>query len=201
MSGILALGESRDWLGSSDATSPTPANANRRSGTVCAAAVNARNDQPAGAGANLELEELFSYRLVALAEIQMLGEVPEGARANFINGPDVEVYGARLRGRMLPWGGDWLTVRRDGVALLDVRNVIETTDGARILYRYHGVADLGPDGYERFVAGDPPAATLRGAPLMSTGHPDFLWLNRLQCVVAGELLPGEPSVLSVFALL
>ena len=145
------------------------------------------------------LEALFSYRLAALADVQILGELPEGARANFINGGDVQVRGARVNGHMLPWGGDWLTVRRDGVALLDVRNVIETVEGARILYRYRGVADLGEDGFARFVAGDPPPAPLRGAPLMSTGHPDFLWLNRLQCVVAGAILPGEPSELTVYA--
>lgn len=151
--------------------------------------------------ATLEVEALFSYRLATLADVQVIGEVPEGARANFVNGDDVEVRGERVRGRMLPWGGDWLTVRRDGVALLDVRNVIETVEGARILYTYTGIADLGPDGFARFLAGDAPAAQLRGAPRMSTGHPDFLWLNRRQCVVLGEIRPGEPSELSVLALL
>ncbi|HEY1774857.1 MAG TPA: DUF3237 domain-containing protein [Solirubrobacteraceae bacterium] len=147
-----------------------------------------------------ELGFLFSYLLTGLADVQMLGELPEGARANFINDDGVEVRGPRINGRMLPWGGDWLTVRRDGIALLDVRNVIETVEGARILYRYHGVADMGADGFERFVSGEPPAAQLRGAPLMSTAHPDFLWVNRIQAIVAGEIVPAAPSELAVFAI-
>ncbi|HUB76754.1 MAG TPA: DUF3237 domain-containing protein [Solirubrobacteraceae bacterium] len=146
------------------------------------------------------LEPLFGYLLGELAEVQLLGELPEGARANFVNGGGVEVRGARVNGRMLSYGGDWLTVRRDGIAVLDVRNVIETVEGARILYRYEGIADLGPDGFERFLAGESPVAPLRGAPRMSTGHPDFLWLNRLQCVVAGEINPAAPSAMEVFAL-
>lgn len=149
---------------------------------------------------DLRLEPLFSYRLGELAEIQVIGAVPEGARANFINGADVEVRGERVRGRMLASGGDWMTVRRDGVALLDVRNVIETVEGARILYRYSGIADMGEDGYERFLSGDAPPATLRGAPRMATAHPDFTWLNRLQCVVAGQIGPGTPGELAVYAL-
>jgi Protein of unknown function (DUF3237) len=161
--------------------------------------VPTRDPQPAAA-ATPELDFLFSYRLAALADVQLLGELPEGARANFINGADVEVRGPRINGRMLPWGGDWLTVRRDGIALLDVRNVIETVEGARILYRYRGLADLGADGFERFVSGEPPAAVLRGAPVMSTAHPDFAWVNRIQAIVAGEIVPDAPSELAVFAI-
>jgi hypothetical protein len=155
-------------------------------------------EQAGGDGAP-RLEPLFSYVLGELAEIQVIGDVPEGARANFING-DVEVRGERVRGRMLGHGGDWMTVRRDGVALLDVRNVIETVEGARILYRYTGIADMGEDGYERFLSGEPVPAPLRGAPRMSTAHPDFAWINRLQCVVAGEIRPPAPSELIVYAL-
>jgi Protein of unknown function (DUF3237) len=150
--------------------------------------------------AAVELEPLFSYLLGELAEVQVLGAVPEGARANFINGDAVEVRGARISGRMLSHGGDWLTVRRDGVALLDVRNVIETDGGARILYRYSGVADMGADGYERFLAGEAPPAKLYGAPRMVTAHPELAWLNRLQCIVVGEIRPDAPSELSVYAL-
>jgi hypothetical protein len=158
------------------------------------------SSEPATDTVDLRLEPLFSYFLGELAEIQLIGAVPEGARANFINGADVEVRGERVRGRMLAGGGDWMTVRHDGVALLDVRNVIETVEGARILYRYSGVADMGEDGYERFLSGEAPPAKLRGAPRMATAHPDFVWLNRLQCVVAGEIRPAAPSEMAVYAL-
>jgi hypothetical protein len=53
---------------------------------------------------------------------------------------------------------------------------------------YGGVADLGQDGYERFLAGSPPArVSLRIAPRYYTGHSAYLWLNRLQCVGVGDV--------------
>ena len=65
---------------------------------------------------------------------------------------------------------------------------MEMEDGALIYTTYGGVADLGPDGYERFLAGNPPAKVpLRIAPRYYTGHADYLWLNRLQCIGIGEV--------------
>jgi hypothetical protein len=46
--------------------------------------------------------------------------------------------------------------------------------------------DLGPDGYQRLLTGNPPArAPIETAPRFLTSHPDYLWLNRLQCVYFG----------------
>ena len=86
-------------------------------------------------------------------------------------------------------GGDWLVVRTDGVAILDVRATIETRDeGALIHVSYTGVGELGEDGYERFLRGDLPASVpLRVGPRFLTAHPDYRWLNRLQCLGIGEV--------------
>jgi hypothetical protein len=48
-----------------------------------------------------------------------------------------------------------VAVRRDGVAILDVRTTIETNDGALIYVAYSGTSDRGEDGYQlaRRVAG------------------------------------------------
>ena len=62
----------------------------------------------------------------------MIGETPVGLRMNtYIAGG--EVWGPRVRGRVLPVGADWLTIRPDGIGMLDVRGTIETHDGA-LLY-------------------------------------------------------------------
>ena len=51
---------------------------------------------------------------------EVIGETPEGIRVNFyVTGG--EITGTRLNGKVLPVGGDWLTLRRDGVGILDVR--------------------------------------------------------------------------------
>jgi len=72
------------------------------------------------------------------------------------------------------------------VGVLDVRATIETSDGALVYVEYMGVMDLGPDGYDRMLTGNPPArAAIQVAPRFLTSHPDYLWLNRLQCLNVG----------------
>jgi hypothetical protein len=73
------------------------------------------------------------------------------------------------------------------VGVLDVRATLELEDGALIYTTYGGVAEFGADGYAKFLDGNPPASVqLRIAPRYYTGHRDYLWLNRLQCVGVGE---------------
>jgi hypothetical protein len=131
------------------------------------------------------LDHIASYT-GTLAPPEIIGELPEGLRVNFYS-TGGEITGPRLRGVVRAVGGDWMTIRRDGVAHLNVRTTFETRDGALILVTYEGVIDLGEDGYEAFLRGDlPPLARLRAAPRLLTSHPDYLWLNRLFCVGVGE---------------
>jgi hypothetical protein len=97
------------------------------------------------------------------------------------------VWGPKMRGRLRPVGGDWLSLRPDGIGTLDVRATMELADGALIYTTYTGVADLGPDGYQRFLEGNPPAQVpLQITPRYYTGHSDYVWLNRLQCIGVGK---------------
>src|SRR5205823_5520217 len=82
-----------------------------------------------------------------------------------------------------PVGGDWLTIRKDGVAILDVRATIETHDEALISLSYWGILDMGDNGYEAFLQGRPPASgtAIRMSARLSASHPGYLWLNRLHC--------------------
>lgn len=99
-----------------------------------------------------------------------------------------EMNGPRLRGKLLPGGGDWLLLRTDGIGLVDVRLTLQTHDEVLIYMTYTGVIDLGADGYNRFLAGEMPATfAVRTAPRFQTGHPDYVWLNRLQCLGVGEV--------------
>lgn len=138
-------------------------------------------------------EYLFSYTGLLDAP-QWIGPVPEGLRIVFpMSGG--EVSGPRLRGRILPGGGDWLTGRRDGVGILDVRGTIETHDGALVYMFYSGVGDLGEDGYEKALRGElPPLLKLRTAPRFLTADARYAWLNRLQCVGIGEAVTADMKV-------
>ena len=133
------------------------------------------------------MEHLCSVTVTLDNPPEIIGPTPEGLRLNvYISGG--EVTGPRLQGKVLPVGADWLTVRSDGVGVLDIRATIETSDGALIYLAYKGMADAGEDGYQRFIEGNPPArVSLRGAPTFLTSHPNYLWLNRLQCINIGEV--------------
>ena len=130
------------------------------------------------------LEHIFSYTVTL--ELEVIGPVPEGIRVNLYV-TDGEVKGPKVHGKVRPVGGDWLTIRTDGVGILDVRATIETREGALVYAAYTGVGDIGEDGYERFLReGPPPRVSLRIVPRFLTAHPDLLWLNRLQCLGIGE---------------
>ena len=133
------------------------------------------------------LEYIFSYTARVRLPPEVIGPTPDGIRVNFyLTGGEVD--GPKLKGSFAPVGADWLLIRRDGVAILDVRATIETQDGALIYLPYSGVCDLGPEGYDRFLNGTlPERATLRGVPRFHTSHPSYQWLNRVQCLNVGEV--------------
>src|SRR5439155_14076925 len=68
---------------------------------------------------------------VLVAPAQKIGLVPHGTRATApITSGTFE--GPRLRGTVLPGGGDWTLLRADGVLELDLRLTLQTDDGALI---------------------------------------------------------------------
>ncbi len=136
---------------------------------------------------NYQLEHIFTFGATLENPPEVIGPVPEGIRVNFycLGG---EISGPRLQGKCRAVGGDWLTLRTDGIGILDVRTTLESHDGALIAITYSGVADLGKDGYQNFLEGKlPPRLTLHIVPRCQTAHPDYLWLNRIQCLGIGEI--------------
>ncbi len=134
----------------------------------------------------VQLEHICSY-WATVSQPEVIGPLAEGIRVN-VYVTDGEISGPKMRGRVRKVGGDWLSIRPDGIGVLDVRATFELEDGALVYTTYGGVAELGPDGYQRFLAGNPPdRVQLRIAPRYYTGHPDYLWLNRVQCVGVGEV--------------
>ena len=133
-----------------------------------------------------KLEYLFSYSLDLKLPPEVIGVLPEGIRANFyLAGGSVD--GPRLKAKVLPVGADYLLLRKDGICILDVRATFETEDGALIYTAYSGIAEAGPDGYEKFLANDfPQKFPLRNVPRYQTAHPEYAWLNRLQCYGVAE---------------
>lgn len=137
----------------------------------------------------LEMEHLFDMH-VDLAPPQAVAS-PAGMRMIVVVEGGI-VDGPRLRGELLPGGGDWLLVGTDRVIRLDVRATIRTHDDALIYMTNRGVAALGDAGLARFGAGEDIAwdqAYIRSAPLFETGAEQYAWLNSTMCVAINEVGP------------
>jgi hypothetical protein len=134
----------------------------------------------------LDLQPLLKAD-ITLAPAQELGESPLGRR-RIINITGGTFRGERLSGKVLPGGADWQVIRTDGVADLDARYTLETSDGALIYVRNHGYRHGPADVLKKLAAGedvDPSLYYMRTAPLFETGDARYAWLNRLICVGTG----------------
>jgi len=131
------------------------------------------------------MAHIFSYE-AWLTEPEIIGPVSEGIRANFyVTGG--RFHGEGLQGKLRAVGADWLTIRRDGVGVLDVRTTLETEDGSLIYMTYSGITDLGEEGYDDFLGGQVPTRmALRTVPRFQTSAPAYAWLNRIQAFSVGE---------------
>jgi hypothetical protein len=114
------------------------------------------------------------------ASTQNLGAGPRGTRLTYpIVGGSFE--GDKLRGRVLPGGGDWGLQRPDGVLELDLRITLEMDDGALIHMTFDG-SDDGAKGAPYF----------RTLPRFETADSKYSFLNRLLAVGAGEVAADGP---------
>ena len=123
---------------------------------------------------------------------EIIGETPDGIKVNWYISSG-EFTGPKLKGKINHEGGDWMTIRQDGVGIMDVRATLETGDGALIYIHYPGYFELGENGYENFLKKKwPPTPPTRTTPRMITAHPKYLWVNRLQCIGIGRVVMKEP---------
>jgi uncharacterized protein DUF3237 len=133
---------------------------------------------------------LMTVRLTA-APPQKLGVVPHGTRSIVpVTGGDFE--GARLRGKVLPGGGDWLLLRADGVLELDLRITLETDDHALIYMTFQGLRHGPPDviaALGRAEVVDPAKYYFRTLPRFETSAETYAFLNRIVAVGVGEARP------------
>src|SRR5580692_2881644 len=131
---------------------------------------------------------------VAVAGPQKIGAVPHGIR---VTAPIASGHfeGPRLRGRVLPGGGDWTLLRGDGVLELDLRVSLETDDGALIHLASFGLRHGPPEVLAALARGesvDPAAYYFRTTPRFETADPKYAFLNRLLAVSAGDRRAAGP---------
>ena len=139
----------------------------------------------------IELAPLMHLE-VTLEPIRDLGETPLGRR-RIIGITGGTFKGARLAGKILPGGADWQVIRSDGVAYLDARYTLETSDGALIYVNNKGYRHGPKDVIERMARGeevDPALYYMRATPWFETSAPQYAWLNRSICVATGARRPA-----------
>ena len=113
--------------------------------------------------------------------------MPDGLRIN-LQVIDGRFVGPRLEGVVLPGGANWLRIREDGVAIVNVTECLQTRTGARIDCLYDGVFDLGAAGYARAMRGEfDPLPPFVLAPTYATADKELAWLNRAQCIGVGRV--------------
>lgn len=149
------------------------------------------NEAAGGPAASTEPLLPHPYRLEHLTRgdlivkvSELVGETPEGIR--LITTISGGTYRGRINGNASQSSGDWLTIRPDGIGILDARVTLITDDGATILIIGSGTLDLGRDGYRNVLSSRYPAR----APIVEfmrflSSDPNYAWLVRLQCVGIG----------------
>lgn len=152
-----------------------------------------------------EFRYLFSYRAAFTEPQQQIGKAHFGRRmiAALTGG---EVEGERLRGRVMPGGGDWATIDENDTLRLDARVTIETHDGALILVSYRGVLRPLSVAHKHARNGGPQndkerrEIYFRTTPRFETGDERYAWLNDIVAVGLGASVGGAVQY-DVFELL
>lgn len=123
---------------------------------------------------------------ITIESPRIAGPTPDGIRVTW-NAASGSVAGPRLNAKLLQ-GADWMLIKKDGIASIDVGALLETSDGSRIVMNYSGIIELGEDGYEKFLSNDlHKSLRVWTTPFFSTGASVYQWLNRRQCISVGEV--------------
>jgi hypothetical protein len=137
------------------------------------------------------LEHLFDIH-IELETPQMIGVTPVGNRQIYVvKGGTFD--GPRVKGQLLPGGGDWGILRPDGFIQLDVRATMRAEDGALIYSWYHGITgDVLKVAGRIFGGEDVPLPEYYSyiTPQFQTSAPQYEWLNRAVGLGRGRIIPG-----------
>lgn len=120
-----------------------------------------------------------------------VGATPHGIRQIiYIKGGKFE--GPKLRGDVLPGGGDWFVRRADQMVELDVRCVLRTNDSHLIYCCLRGINEMSSEVGIKAITGqsiDSSKYYFRVTTVTETGSEKYAWLNRIVAVGVGKLVP------------
>jgi len=117
-----------------------------------------------------------------------LGPAPLGER-RFVPLGGGTVRGPELNGRLVEGGVDWQIARADGALEIAAHYVIRSDDGALIEVQSDGLRHGPPEVMARLARGEmvaPDAYYFRTLLRFTTGHADWLHLNRMLAIGVGR---------------
>ncbi|MAI25609.1 MAG: DUF3237 domain-containing protein [Myxococcota bacterium] len=120
-----------------------------------------------------------------------VGKVLTGTRTIY-NASGGEFEGDRLKGQVLPGGGEWFLQGEEGLGQPDVRLLLQTEDGAYIYVHYSGVMDFNETAMSAISEG---RSTEFGDNLFLTqvrfesSDPKYAWLSKTIAVGEGRMHP------------
>jgi hypothetical protein len=134
------------------------------------------------------------YRLeVTLGEPLDLGDTARGRR-RIVPHAGGTFAGPELSGNLVPGASaDWQIVLADGTALGDIRDTLQTDDGALIYVRSQSVRHGPAEVLARLARGvdvDASEYTFRAATRIETAAPELDWLNKGVFISVGGRRPG-----------
>ncbi len=131
--------------------------------------------------------------LVAPGQMQELGLTGKGVRRVIpILGGSFE--GPAIKGTILPGGYDWQLLRNDGVAEIDARYLLQTTDGVLITIVNTGLRHGPEEVMQKMAHGEevsPDAYYFRTIPVFETADPRYDWLTKSIFIANGIRKPDQ----------
>ena len=104
------------------------------------------------------------------------------------------VEGPNVSGEVLPTGADWLIIRSDMAAELDVRATMKTSDNEIIYTYYRGIIDASLEVFDNIQKGedvDPSTYYFRTTPVFETASEKYGWLNKIVAIGVGKLAKNK----------
>jgi Protein of unknown function (DUF3237) len=164
-------------------------------GALLAAPGVLAGEQPGPSASAPGLDYVFSVRATLAPPLEV--GATDGGRRRFIAITGGEVYGPRLKGKVLAAGGDWQTILPGGLARIEARYFLKAEDGTVIEVTNPGVRSASPEVTERLARGDkvdPAQYYFRTTPSFKVAGEALGWMERTVFVARGIRNPDSVTI-------
>ena len=162
-----------------------------------AGAANAQSQpSPQGAADKPPGLSLAFRAFITLGPVVELGTT-DGLRNRFIPITGGRIEGPKLQGAVLDGGGDWQSLRPDGLTTLEAKYTLKAADGTLISIVNPGVRTGPPAVMQRLAAGervDPALYYMRTAPRFTVPAGPHRWLMETVFVGVGKRWPDSVEI-------